>query len=603
MRPRRAKLLNGFLWLFDARRGPRDRLAPRWIFLRALGAIYFSAFYSLLFQVKGLIGPKGVLPAQQFLIAVAQQLGAERYWYAPSLYWISASSSMLMAVTWIGLLASVTAFLNLWPRLSFFICFICFLSFIGASSVFSSYQSDGMLLEAGFLALFFAPRGVLPGWGAADPPSRASRFLLQWEWFRIYFESGMVKLASGDPEWRNFTAMDQYYQNGPLPTWIGWYAEHLPHWFHAATVAGTLALELGLVFMMFFPRRVRLICFCIVTPWEIGVILTANYTFLNYLVLSLGFLLLDDKFLLRFIPTRLRPREQEPISKPERQQEHPLSNVAEGEAGVATAETEPCTNRLSRMDFLGRLASFLRPTRLSQNQSSCRPKPQSPSRRDQRGATTLHEIGKGYTISGFAVAVAAIMLTWIAYDTTVEMIGIAARRIPSALILPVAALEPFRIANQYGLFAVMTRNRYEIEFQGSDDGVNWIPYRFRNKPQALNEAPRIYAPYQPRFDWNLWFASLGDWRENEIVPITEERLLVGDADVIALFRNDPFPQMPPRYVRSVLWQYWFTSISEKRRTGDWWQRKYLGLYAPELTMTVDGKFAVVEWPQELPPHD
>ena len=83
----------------------------------------------------------------------------------------------------------------------------------------------------------------------------------------------MVKLLSGDEEWRNLTAMDEYYQNGPLPTWIGWYAEHLPHWFHAATAAGTLVMELGIVLMLFFPRRVRLICFFIVTPWEIGVIL------------------------------------------------------------------------------------------------------------------------------------------------------------------------------------------------------------------------------------------------------------------------------------------------------------------------------------------
>ena len=59
---------------------------------------------------------------------------------------------------------------------------------------------------------------------------------------------------------------------------------------------------------------------------------------------------------------------------------------------------------------------------------------------------------------------------------------------------PVAALEPFRIANQYGLFAVMTRGRYEIEFQGSNDGQNWTPYPFQYKPQALNQAPGIYAP-------------------------------------------------------------------------------------------------------------
>ena len=146
----------------------------------------------------------------------------------------------------------------------------------------------------------------MPGLGAAFSPSRASLFLLQWEWFRIYFESGIVKLVSGDRQWRTLTAMDEYYQNGPLPTWIGWYVEHLPHWFHAASAAGTLVLELVIVWMLFLPRRARILCFFIVTPWQIGVILTANYTFLNYLVLSLGFLLLDDKFLLPFLPMRFR---------------------------------------------------------------------------------------------------------------------------------------------------------------------------------------------------------------------------------------------------------------------------------------------------------
>jgi hypothetical protein len=56
--------------------GPADRLIPRWIFLRALAAIYFSAFYSLLFQIKGLIGPDGILPAQQYLAAVGRECPA-----------------------------------------------------------------------------------------------------------------------------------------------------------------------------------------------------------------------------------------------------------------------------------------------------------------------------------------------------------------------------------------------------------------------------------------------------------------------------------------------------------------------------------------------
>jgi hypothetical protein len=551
-------------WLFDGHCGPADRLIPRWIFLRALAAIYFSAFYSLLFQIKGLIGPHGVLPAQQYLSAVGRAMPGLKYWYAPSLFWIASSSSMMMAVTWFGLIAAVFAFLNLWPRLCFLICLVCFLSFVAASGEFSSYQSDGMLLEAGFLALFFAPRGLIPGWGAGDPPSRASLWLLRWEWFRIYFESGMVKLLSGDEQWRNLTAMDEYYQNGPLPTWIGWYAEHLPHWFHAATAAGTLVMELGIVLMLFLPRRVRLICFCIVTPWEIGVILTANYTFLNYLVLSLGFLLLDDRMLLRFVPHRWKPPVV--VRIPETEPEEQLSilattgdsAVAEDAAATATYEIEGDGKRWR-----------------------------------QRAARISSVIG---------LAVSAAMLTWIAYDTTVEMIGIPWRGSPLPTA-PVTALDPFRIANQYGLFAVMTRGRYDIEFQGSNDGKTWTPYLFRNKPQLLNEPPRIYAPYQPRFDWNLWFASLGDWHQNDIVPLTEERLLENDSDVLALFKGNPFGTTAPKMLRAVLWQYWFTSMEEKRRTGNWWRREYLGLYAPEITRTADGRFAVVEWPAELAPHD
>jgi hypothetical protein len=557
-------------WLFDY--GAPGRLIPRWLFLRALAAIYFSAFYSLLFQIKGLIGPYGILPANEYLSAVAQQLGAGRYWYAPSLFWISSTDAALMTVTWIGLIASVAAFFNLGPRVCFFICWLCFLSFVGASSTFSSYQSDGMLLEAGFISLFFAPPGLLPGLAAAYPPSRASLWLLQWEWFRIYFESGLVKLLSGDPQWRNFTAMDEYYQNGPLPTWIGWYAEHLPHSFHAFSVGATLVLELGLVFMLFLPRPIRLACFFIVTPWEIGVILTANYTFLNYLVLVLGFLLLDDRFLRPLLPVRWRPPEIEPATNVEAADDLPLSVLAPGDADLATAEMGPPTSAL--------------------------PDEAPP----EQAPRSFRRIGPMALLQALGLAVSAFFLIWIAYDTTAELAGLLIRPNPLPQT-PIQLLEPFRIANQYGLFAVMTRGRYEIEFQGSNDGQNWTAYPFRYKPQALDEAPRIYAPYQPRFDWNLWFASLGDWRQNEIVPITEERLLENDQQVLGLFRGNPFSQTPPRYVRAVLWQYWFTSKDEKRRTGNWWRREYLGLYAPMLTPAGDGKFNAVQMPEELPPHE
>jgi len=140
-------------------------------------------------------------------------------------------------------------------------------------------------------------------------------------------------------------------------------------------------------------------------------------------------------------------------------------------------------------------------------------------------------------LSALRLAVTAVILTWIFYATLAQMVWMVK---PWPLpTMPVSVLEPFRIANRYGLFAVMTRGRYEIDFQGSDDGQNWFAYPFRFKPQDPAKPPGIYAPYQPRFDWNLWFASLSSWRQEPIVVRTEQGLLRGDAEVLLLFSGIP----------------------------------------------------------------
>jgi hypothetical protein len=547
------RVLSAFRWMFNSQPGASDRLAARWIFLRALGCIYFSAFFSLVFQIRGLIGPDGILPAAEYLKAVAQSLGhVEGLWFAPTLLWLSSGPHMLIALCWIGMIASVMLILNLWPRGMLLICFVCFISFVSAAQDFSGYQSDGMLLEAGFISLFFAPRGFLPGLGVASPPSRASLFLLQWEWIRIYFESGLAKMLGGDPQWRHLTAMDEYYQNGPLPTWIGWYVQHLPHWFHVGTAFATIVLELGLVWMLFLPRRWRVVCFFIVTPWEIGVILTANYTFLNYLVLALGFLLLDDRLLWRFLPPRWK---KSPAA----------SKSTAPDYGVFPDTGAPSDS----------MQPGNRPHQAVQLESAFR-----------------------WRLRIVKLSLASVFLIWIFYATTAEMIWMfSAFPLPTT---PVALLEPFRVANRYGLFGIMTRGRYEIEFQGSNDGTNWVAYPFRFKPQDLKKAPGIYAPYQPRFDWNLWFASLGSWQDYPIVPRTEVKLLENDSEVLGLFKSSPFPNRPPREIRAVLWQYWFTSVAEKRATGLWWRREFVGLYAPRLERDADGSIRAVEMPTSGP---
>jgi hypothetical protein len=523
---------DGAKWLFGPetpREGRSGHLWARWIFLRALGVIYFSAFYSLLFQIKGLIGPDGLLPAGDFLQAVAEELPGSRFQYAPTLLLFGASDHALMILTWVGLIAAVAVLLNLWPRAGLLVCFACFLSFIAAAQDFSSYQSDGMLLEAGFIALFFAPPGLRPGLSSDHAASRASLYLLRWEWFRIYFESGAGKILGGDPAWRNFTAMDEYYQNGPLPTWIGWYVQHLPHWFHAFAVGYTLLVEIFLVWMVFLPRRFRILLFFIVAPFEISIILTANYAFLNYIVFFLGFLLLDDRFVEWIVPQNVRGLVDPAISD-------------------APASEDP------RQDWRIHLRSVLSPLKTT---------------------------------------VAALCLFLVFYVATWKLVEklMPSLRMPQH---PADWIEPMRIANVYGLFERMTPDRLEIEFQGTVDGHTWVPYKFQYKPQDLDKAPGVYAPYQPRFDWNLWFASLGSWPEYRFVVWTEERLLKNTPEVLHLFAGNPFPGQQPIRVRAVIYQYWFTDMKTKRETGLWWRRELLGEYAPPLEREANGSIQMLE---------
>ena len=492
-----------------------DRLWPRWIVLRALGLIFFSAFYSLAFQVRGLIGSSGILPVGDYLASVRTALPPiAQLWYAPTLFWLNASDAALLTVVWAGLISSLLLTFNVAPKVNAALCTLFFLSFIAVLQDFSSYQSDGMLLEAGFISIFFAPRGVRPGIGAFDPPTRIVSFMLRWEWFRIYFESGLVKILSGDRHWRDFTAMDDYYQNGPLPAWPGWYVQHFPHWYHATTVGITFAIELFIVWAMFLPRKARIACFVAVTALQAGIIATANYAFLNYLVLVLGFLLLDD----RAIAWALR-----------RVRLHRIGEQVEARAANVVV----------------------------------------PRRSETR------------------LAVDGVMMSWIFYATIWAFLAGGSR---NPLALPERALEPFRIANAYGLFATMTEARYEIEFQGTtDNGATWTPYAFRYKPQNVNERPGIYAPYQPRFEWNLWFASLAPWQSSPWVIEAQRRLLERSPGVLALFRGDPFNGKPPQAVRAVLWQYWFTSRAEKRASGAWWRRQLLGVFGGSVSRDATGQ--------------
>ena len=145
-------------------------------------------------------------------------------------------------------------------------------------------------------------------------------------------------------------------------------------------------------------------------------------------------------------------------------------------------------------------------------------------------------------------------------------------------------VDPVRSFNVYGLFQVMTVERPELIFEGSDDGREWKEYTLPFKPGDPSVRPKWVAPYQPRLDWQLWFAALGSADANPWVSTVCEKLLRGNAAVLRLFARNPFPDHPPRYVRVVRYRYEFTDSAERARTGNWWRRTPLDFYISPVTL-------------------
>jgi len=230
-----ASAITRLLWGRDVRRP--TYLTTRRIFLRALGLTYLVAFVSLWVQIDGLVGGRGILPARNFFSALWPEYGTRAILALPSLCWLNSSNAMLHALCALGVIASLVLMVGLVPIGALIVCFVSYLSLSVAGQTFLSFQWDILLLEAGFLAIFFAPWQWRMARGHDARVSRVAFFLLKFLLFKLMFMSGMVKLTSGDDCWWNLTALDYHYWSQPLPTIVAWFADKNPEWFKKFSVA------------------------------------------------------------------------------------------------------------------------------------------------------------------------------------------------------------------------------------------------------------------------------------------------------------------------------------------------------------------------------
>ena len=503
--------------------GPLSFAISRDIILRLLGVVYLVAFLSFFQQHEALVGENGILPAVSFLDRAEAHLGSDGWTQLPTLQWWWRSDACLHTTCVTGMIAAALLIVGVLPLPCLLLLWGGYLTLVAAGQVFLGYQWDALLLESGLLAIFLAPPGLRLR-GGPHPPARAPVILLWWLVFRLMFGSGLVKLASNDATWWSFTALDYHFWTQPLPTWTSWHAAQLPTWALKSATWATLFIELVVPFFIFLGRRLRVVACIIFLVLQVLITSTGNFTFFNLLSATLCLSLLDDA----------------------------------------------CWRAL-----------FQRP-------------PPEKAKANEDLADALIWARRGYRalISALAVLLFLVGLNvvhgqWISLRRTLMLRS--ERPLPDPPTTPIAQgvvdataplLGPLRAVNRYGLFASMTTQRPEIVIEGTSDGQTWHAYTFPWKPTDLDRKPRFVAPFQPRVDWQLWFAALGDYRRNVWFVELTRHLLLGTPEVLRVVEGNPFPDAPPAAIRATVYMYRFTTPEERAETGDWWTRELRGPYLP-----------------------
>jgi len=285
--------------------GPRPTyFLTRFALLRGLGFIYSVAFLVLWQQWPGLIGSRGLLPAQRFLTRIAQDTS---FFELPTLFALDASDAALGLFAALGLALSLAVMLGLDSAPAMFALWALYLSFCHIGQLFWGYGWEILLLEAGFLGIFLCPlRGRLALRGTLPPPATVV-FLFRWLLFRLMFGAGLIKLR-GDACWRELTCLAFHYETQPVPSPMSWLLHQAPMGFHMGGVAFNHFVELVVPFGVLCPRPLRHWAGALTVLFQSMLIVSGNLSFLNWLTIVVAFACFDDGAWSRVLPARWSSR-------------------------------------------------------------------------------------------------------------------------------------------------------------------------------------------------------------------------------------------------------------------------------------------------------
>lgn len=503
---------------------PREQnhVLVRFLFIRLLSLIYFIAFLSFLLEARGLYGVDGILPIADFIESRFPNPYSISLLQYPSLFLYFHDDSSLVLLPALGMVASALAFAGVFSGPCLILMWLLYLSIVNAGQDFMSFQWDILLLETGFLSIFLASFKPLDLW-FANIRKGQSTWLVE--------TGNPSKVMIWLYRWLLFRLL---FASGLVklgdPTWDSFTAlvyhyqtQPLP------TVLGWLAYQMPHWFQVFSTALTLFIEILIPPLIFMGrkprTIACAIQILLQVLILLTGNFCFFNWLTIALCLFLLD----------DNQILFCLSGFNNGlkEKVSEFVRITPAVSKL-RLLLLGPLSCLILFL-------SC------------YNFIPLTPLGESFPP-------VAYNLVQMAY--------------------------PFHIVSGYGLFARMTTERREIVVEASYDGKEWRPYNFKFKPGALDGPPCLVAPLQPRLDWQMWFASLGDVEQNPWFVSFLERLLTGSKSVKGLLAAAPYPDKsePPLFVRARFYRYQMTDIEELISTGHWWKRTYIGLYVPPISL-------------------
>ncbi len=476
-----------------------------------MALVYLAAFLSLVSQVTGLIGERGILPAGEYLSMVRAARPEAHLSVLPTLGWLASSDAALVTFCVTGAALALAAGAGVLTAPALICCYVLYLSLVHLGQVFLRFQWDILLTEAGFLAIFVAPWSLRPhGPGGGVAPSRAMVWLLRLLLFKLMLSSGVSKLSWDDPTWWDLSALKYHYWSQPIPTWLGWYAHQLPLWVHRLSCGAMFLIEIVLPFAVFGPRLARISAFWGFVGLQLLIALTGNYGFFNLLTLVLCLPLLEDADLPRPIHRLLASAATE-APKPPRWQCFVMAPVA---ALLVLLSVVPITEAF-RTNYwndhpdhpLLALRSWTRPFLISGSYGLFK---------------TMTRTRPEIEFQGSLDAT-----NWRTYEFRYK---------PGRVEVAPPFLAPHMPRLDWQMwFAALGAERLAVH---GDEGVRH------------------------------WWTRQDPW-----VQSFARRLLEGEPSVARLLADDPFSSERPRFLRLVLWRYTFTKWGA--RASGWWAREHV----------------------------